>query len=723
MSKTLRFLLFWTVCVACVVCSERVVGAPPEGSLTLPLAEYLTLLEEAEKGPGVEPTLTLPLEQETSFRIEDSQADSQAGSQATVTATFRVESSGAGVAVGLPFPALVEDIAVEPVGEAGFHRTPRGLVLITPRRGSYKVTVRGRQPLVSTEAGLRLVLGTSQAAMSTFEVDMPESLTLEGEGIYSRGQRQVGERRVHRFATRHGEDLALHLVRRGGNTGTETLARTRLMTVIGFDTNGLKRHEVVHYTVERGALATFEVELPTDFEVRRVATDEGDDVFPTTTDDSLMVERRRRLESLGHLVLEAPSHPLPSGESRVPLAPVVPRLPVDGRYLVVLAAAVELRPLPSTAWTPVDPSDLPAELSAALGPHAVGAIWRAEEGAEAAQLAVVPVPVAAAVADFVEQRESTTFLTADGRLVIRDRFTLGSATESFEVVLPAGTKLWSTLVDGAAVRPLERGDGLVIPLALAAEPVVEVVAVAERALDDRRGLLALELPRVAMPVLEHLWRVLLPEDRRYRVSRSALRPVDPEAIALNFMGRPVSGQVVSWLATRPSDSAGVQGTITDVESSPLPGAVVTLTGPGGQRREGVTKATGRFSFKGLTPGSWKFLAHLEGFTAVQEDLRIPAGRIAQVKAVLPLASVAEELVVVSRSPTIDSRSAEELEREVAEERRRQAAESELNTMARDLGTGVRPLAVSIPETGKLLLLAGALPPERVELELEWRGNR
>jgi hypothetical protein len=34
-----------------------------------------------------------------------------------------------------------------------------------------------------------------------------------------------------------------------------------------------------------------------------------------------------------------------------------------------------------------------------------------------------------------------------------------------------------------------------------------------------------------------------------------------------------------------------------------------------------------------------------------------------------------------------------------------------------------PLPIAIPETGKLLLLTGVLPPERVGVELEVKGKR
>ena len=40
------------------------------------------------------------------------------------------------------------------------------------------------------------------------------------------------------------------------------------------------------------------------------------------------------------------------------------------------------------------------------------------------------------------------------------------------------------------------------------------------------------------------------------------------------------------------------------------------------------------------------------------------------------------------------------------------------SLRKDLVSGIKPLPITIPESGKLLLLAGVLPPERIGVELE-----
>jgi protocatechuate 3,4-dioxygenase beta subunit len=69
------------------------------------------------------------------------------------------------------------------------------------------------------------------------------------------------------------------------------------------------------------------------------------------------------------------------------------------------------------------------------------------------------------------------------------------------------------------------------------------------------------------------------------------------------------------------------GRITDVDGAALPGATVTLTGEGGRTVQ-VSNGTGQYRFQGLSPGSYRVGAHVEGFSDVTlpDPLAIKAGR-------------------------------------------------------------------------------------------------
>lgn len=84
---------------------------------------------------------------------------------------------------------------------------------------------------------------------------------------------------------------------------------------------------------------------------------------------------------------------------------------------------------------------------------------------------------------------------------------------------------------------------------------------------------------------------------------------------------------------------------------------------------------------------------------------------------LPLAPVMEELVVSAEAPT--PRSVEEMRRE---RQNRQISRQELQRLQQGMVGGVKPLPVEIPETGKLLVLSGALPPPEVSVTLRVKGR-
>jgi hypothetical protein len=57
------------------------------------------------------------------------------------------------------------------------------------------------------------------------------------------------------------------------------------------------------------------------------------------------------------------------------------------------------------------------------------------------------------------------------------------------------------------------------------DAVVEIVSVQPKAIPTGHSELALDVPRVAVPVQEHRWRLLLPDGARYRFRSGDLRPV------------------------------------------------------------------------------------------------------------------------------------------------------------------------------------------------------
>ena len=65
------------------------------------------------------------------------------------------------------------------------------------------------------------------------------------------------------------------------------------------------------------------------------------------------------------------------------------------------------------------------------------------------------------------------------------------------------------------------------------------------------------------------------------------------------------------------------GTVTDTDGATLPGATVYLSGT---TRGVVADDDGRFRLTGVSPGAYRLVASLVGFTAGTQDIRINAGQ-------------------------------------------------------------------------------------------------
>ena len=61
----------------------------------------------------------------------------------------------------------------------------------------------------------------------------------------------------------------------------------------------------------------------------------------------------------------------------------------------------------------------------------------------------------------------------------------------------------------------------------------------------------------------------------------------------------------------------ISGRIVDPQGLPVPGAVVTVTGPQGMKST-VSGGDGRFNVPFLTPGNYSVRAELQGFKAVEQ---------------------------------------------------------------------------------------------------------
>jgi len=618
---------------------------PAVNEVKLPLAEYLALVEKGDKAERERAAATARREAPVAEIVTQKTAVSlpEGTEEAELTARYEAVVQGHPTApLLLPFAGLSIRAEVHSLSGSGgalpalAPEPGRGLLLVAPAPGRYAIEVHGRAALADREGVRRLVLAPVAAPVAEVALELPADLAWSAPGAVAVEDQTAGGRRAVRLAVERGEAQVLEIQRRlGGTEAEKLLAQSVVLTLFQLRPDGLRRHDVVLYEVSRGSLETLAVELPADLAVEQVATDEGD-VVPVVEARILTVHRRRQLQGVGYLVLSS----TPRSGAALPARSVDPAggIEVRARYLAVASSvAAEVAPQPAVSWSRVDLSDLPKALGEALQTLDLSAAWRYASPVGSAATPAEPglgiafLPTAPRLATLVRRRETTTLLTVDGTLLHRDRFTLDQAGVSLDLTLPAGAVLWSVQVGGQAVRPVERGGGLSVPLGFLAGvagkqlPVVEVVSVLERKVPKGRSQLALDLPQVGAPVVEHQWRLLLPEGARYRFQKGELQPVHE---VVRFVGGNPAQSVLT-------DRINVGGNEKGQQSS--------YQGPKDK------KAASYFDFDNF----------------------------------------AEQAKVLKQG----------------------------------LVGGVKPLPITIPETGKVLLLAGALPPVRVGVALDVKGKR
>ena len=112
----------------------------------------------------------------------------------------------------------------------------------------------------------------------------------------------------------------------------------------------------------------------------------------------------------------------------------------------------------------------------------------------------------------------------------------------------------------------------------------------------------------------------------------------------------------SFSATAAAQPTGaIEGSVVDANGSPLPGVVVTVTGPGG-REESVTGADGLYAAAGLAAGDYLVTAILPGFETVEFPVSVGAGATRAVPIVLQVERRLETVSVVAEEPRIFARN-------------------------------------------------------------------
>jgi hypothetical protein len=559
------------------------------------------------------------------------------------------------------------------------------------------------------------------------DVELPADVAWSCPGSVVADERVEAGRRHLRLGLRRNQEHTIEMRREvKGGESERVLVQTVVVTILKLKPDGPSRHDVVLYEVSRGKLAEHQVELPPGLVVERIGTDEGD-VPPITDGNRLVVQRNTRLSANGYLVVQFRAEPY---QGSFALAPVMPTVDARARYLALSSnVAAEATPEPDTSWSRVDINDLPEMVRESAGGLDLVAAWRWHGDDGAAQVAINRLPPSEQLAGLIRRRQTTTVLTVEGTLLHHDRLTVSKGDSALELAFAEGTTVWSTEVNGLAVRPLERNGMTVLPLpfGVAKDTLVEVVSVQQRAIPRGRSQLVLAAPEVVKPVLSHQWRILLPEDNRYQYAGGDLRQSRYAPHVAVAQGADYDQGAIAPGSTY----GGIYGRATTTDDQSLPGVTVLLTGLSLQGSKAVvTDERGRYRFTGLPHGTYQANFSLPGFNRYNfTDIRVAPGQQVKLDTAMELSSVVEEVMVVAEVPVVtpDEEMPQErdLQRrlELQQQPQQEITSQELQSLRQGLVGGVKPVPVTIPESGKTLVMEGVLPPSQVTVSIEVKAGR
>src|SRR4030042_5476457 len=104
----------------------------------------------------------------------------------------------------------------------------------------------------------------------------------------------------------------------------------------------------------------------------------------------------------------------------------------------------------------------------------------------------------------------------------------------------------------------------------------------------------------------------------------------------------------------------LEGTVTDEQGAPLPGATVAARNTGtGYTKSATTKEDGRYIISGLQAGPYECEVTIPGFaTEIRKGLTFAVGARATIDFALKQTAIAEEVVITAQSPMVETTKSE-----------------------------------------------------------------
>ena len=679
-------------------------------TVSLPLADYERLVERAEAGPARPGGLPMPAAALAAVLDARVDGESLRGTLVLTGATLQ------------PGDHRVPLLGGAAVIEARNNGAP--VALAAAGRHQVDAWVRGAGPFAIASdwtTDIRVAAGRATTTLPSTRAGTARlRLAVPGDAADVRlshgvltSRRREGEATVIEATLAPGMAAELSWRVREPMTGVATAARVTdvsdgpvrvvsdVSTLVTLADTDVRVAAVVTLAVSRGALERCTLDLPAGF---RLASLTGPGVDLVQPADGIVTVSFTTPRAPTQRLIVTMDRPASGRTVEVGTAAIAVREAgrERGDLAVEGVGTLAITPAAADALRPIDARELPTTLRA-LARWPVLAAWRYQrtpgEPAPRVTLGVVrfaDADLAPAVADFAH---ATTLVTADGRMLTGVEAQLSNQGQPFlKVALPAGGRIVSADLDGAAVKPVTGADGLRLPLTRPglARPGrrLTFVYVQDGAPFAGRGERQLTLPVLDLPVAMYSWDVFAPETLRLaRTGGSALdvRTFDGGS------ARP--GHGFAAVAPPPAPSrvrvtaaAGPWGTVrgraVDGARAVLPGVTVAVAS-GSFHRQVVTDERGGFVVSGVPSGPLRVEAMLPGFTTATATVAFDGAPVT-IDLTLEVGALTETITVTGASPIEDA---------VSEDDPTEPTPPHVLELQQRVA-GVLPIQVEVPRAGR-----------------------
>lgn len=444
--------------------------------------------------------------------------------------------------------ATITGIEIEKkTGEA--HIMPRNdtYVLAVSKKGTYKVRVKCSVMLAQDSQYEGMSLGIPRATFSTLTLIVPrkEVELRQADALYIEREAAAG-RDGTKLTARLGASDRIDLrwrTKPATPITVDPVVYGEVHTLVTIEEQLARVISIMTYRMAQGETKELIVRLPADVNILNVRGPGIDDWRVADADGhkTLTVTLNFVLKDAGYQLVVEGEQPVQEGGTSYAL-PEIALVGVKqerGYVAVARSGSIEVAAGSIEGASRVDVKELPATLGSLSGSSAILAFKYHQHPFQVA-VSLTRHQDHAVLSAIAEMGRLQTVVSRQGALLTRASYLIKANKKQFlEVALPQGATLWSCIVNGKAVKPVEGSERLMVPLDASTESAaavaVELVYFEQRPVFEWSGHMTLQGPVLDVPTTISNWSVYAPDDvKLFRIRGNLERG----AAAVHFLDEP-----------------------------------------------------------------------------------------------------------------------------------------------------------------------------------------